>query len=836
MPQRYAKFGAVDPAKDAHRESRSVWLEGFLFDLRFIVRGLRRDRAFTAAAILILTLAIGLNATAYAVMNTMLFRGFPLVKENNRLLYMQERTSQGGCCLSYVDYEQWHAQAKSFTGMAYVGGRRITLSEAPGGRPIEMPAATLSSNAFGILGVQPILGRDFVPADEQPGAPPVIILNYRYWVNRFGSRDDIVGRVVQIDNAPATVIGVMPGGFDFPEELNLWIPQSRTPDMQNRVPGGYLAVGRLAKGATLQSARAEVETINHNLALAYPETDKNLAPRVSVKTYSQEFIGPDGSVIYGSIWAAAWFVLLIACANLANLALARTIGRSREFSTRLALGAGRSRMIRQMFTESSLLAGTGGLLAWWLTKWSVHAWAAASHNQYQVLDYTLDHGSIVYLISISFATALLFSAVPIARILHLDVNGTLKGDSRGATQGLRARYASAALVAGQMALAIILLAGTGVIVRSFANVVHAEVGVRDPEHVLTGYVTIPSDKYSTPDSRIRFFDLLKQRLETIPEVETVSTVDTLPVDNASPRRVEIENAHRSGPQLVMPIIAGPDYLRTVGATLVAGRALSASDRHEDLRVVMVNQSFVEKFMPNTDPLGKRIRLFDRNDFGEWRTIVAVTSNIMQDDATRQHFQPVVYMPFQQEPTDRGWVLVRTRIPPDRVAAAVRRAIEQSAEYVSLETFTTLKASFAFRRDRMDIEHGEMGKNAALSPIFAAIALFLAAIGLYAVMAHSVNQRTREIGVRMAVGAAVEDIRRLVFRQGMTPVATGLLLGLGTSLGVNRILQSQLVGVSPYDPFTMATAPAVLIAIALLGCYLPARRATEVDPAVALRHD
>ncbi len=250
MPQRYAKFGAVDPAKDAHRESRSVWLEGFLFDLRFIVRGLRRDRAFTAAAILVLTLAIGLNATAYAVMNTMLFRGFPLVKENNRLLYMQERTSQGGCCLSYVDYEQWHAQAKSFTGMAYVGGRRITLSEAPGGRPIEMSAIHLEQQRLWDSGrATDSGGRDFVPADEQPGAPPDYHSRLSYWVNRFGSRDDIVGRVVQIDNAPATVIGVMPGCFDFPEELNLWIPQSRTPDMQNRVPGGYLAVGRLRQGS-----------------------------------------------------------------------------------------------------------------------------------------------------------------------------------------------------------------------------------------------------------------------------------------------------------------------------------------------------------------------------------------------------------------------------------------------------------------------------------------------------------------------------------------------------------------------------------------------------------
>jgi predicted permease len=671
-----------------------------------------------------------------------------------------------------------------------------------------------------------------VPADESPGAPPVVILNYRFWVNRFAARRDIVGRTVQIDNEPVNVIGVMPEGFDFPEQQNLWMPLSPNPELRRREPGGYMSVGRLAKGGTAKSARAELEAINRNLAAAYTATNKDVIPRVD--TYSQFFVGPDGTVIYGSLWAAAWFVLLIACANLANLTLARTIGRSPEFSTRLALGAGRSRMVRQMLTESFLLAGAGGLLAWWVTNLSVRTWAAATENRYQILDYTLGHGTILYLIAISLAAALLFSMVPIARILHLDVNGTLKGDARGLTHSLRAKYLSAALVAGQMALAIILLAGTGIIVRSFLNVVRADVGVRFPEQVLTGLVTIPSDKYPTPESRIRFFDLLKTRLEAIPGIESATTVNILPVDNPSLRKFELEQSPTKS--AVMPVVIGPDYLRALGATLTAGSEMNPADRAASLPVVMVNQSFASKFWPGMNPLGKRLRLFDRDQPGEWRTVVGVISNIMQGNATRQRFLPVVYLPFRQAPAGQAWVLVRSRVSPDQVAAAVRTEIQQSGEYISLETFSTLQASFAFRRDRMDVEHAEMGKNAALSPIFAVIALLLAVVGLYAVMAHSVSQRTKEIGVRMAIGAAIEDIRRLVFRQGMTPVALGLLLGLVASAAVNRILQSQLVGVSPYDPVTMAGAPVVLIAVALLGCQIPARRATRVDPAVALRHD
>ncbi len=831
-----AMLGSMEASKDSHRDARGFpWLEGLFYDLRFALRGLRRDRSFSITAIATLALAIGLNVTTFAVMDTMLFRGFPLVQANRRVVYMQERNSLGTCCgISYLDFEDWRQQASSFAGLAFETGKPVTFSDQAGETASDVMAATLSANSFSVLGVQPIVGRDFVPADEVPGAPPVVILNYHFWRDRFAKSPDIVGRTVWIDKAPATVIAVMPQGFDFPERQDFWMPLAHTPALEQRAPTGHLAFGRLADGATIESARAELETINRRLAAAYPATNRGVVPRVD--THAQFFTGPDAPIIYGSLWAAGWFVLLIACANLANLALARTLRRSRELSTRIALGAGQARMVRQIFTESLLLAAAGGGLAWWIASTSVRVWAAATESPYQILDYSFTVATPAYWGAICILAAVLLAAVPVARIRKLDVNGTLKGDTRGVTQGRGAKFLSGTLVAGQMALAIVLLAGAGVIVRSFVNVVRADLGVTAPDRVLTGLVRLPPDKYPTPESRLRFFDALKTRLTAIPGVESESVANSIPVNNPSEYRFEVETDAVREERRVITMIAGTDYFRAVGARVVAGRAFRDTDPSTGLPVAIVNQSFADTFWPGIDLLGKRLRLFAGGQPGEWRTVVGVSSNIMQGDAIRQRFLPLVYLPFRQAPLGSTWVLVRTQGPAEQVAAAVRAEVQASDPDLLLEDYSTLQATLGFRRDRMDLQHAEMGKNAALTPLFATIALLLAAIGLYAVVAHSVGQRTKEIGVRIAVGAAAEDIRRLVFREGMTPVAVGLLLGLAASLGVNRILESQLVGVSPYDPLTMAGALLVLIAVALAGCHLPARRAIRVDPVVALRHD
>jgi putative ABC transport system permease protein len=835
------KFGAIEASKDAHRDSRGLpWLESLFYDLRFALRGLQRDRAFTLAAIAMLALALGLNATVFTVMNTVLFRGFPLVQRNDRLVYIQERRPSGLCCISYLDFEDWRSQAHAFEDMAFVAGKTITFSHGEG-RPIITSTTTVSANAFRLLGVPPMLGRDFVLADELPGAAPVAILSYRFWMSRFDKRAGIVGSTVYIDRAPATIIGVMPEGFDFPNQENLWLPLAHTPELQQRGPGGYMAFGRLRDGAKLQEARAELETINRRLETAWPATNRGVVPRMD--TWSQIFIGPEAPIVYGSLGAAAWFVLLIACANLANLTLARTLGRSREFATRIALGAGQARMIRQILVESLALASMAGILAWWITKWSVRTWAVATASRFQVLDYTVGSGTLAWLVAISVGAAILFSLAPIGRALQLDVNGALKGDARGVTRGMRGKHLAAVLVAGQMALAIVLLSGAGVLVRSLLNVVSAETGVRDPEKILVEWVRLPSGKYSSPATRLGYFDRLEARLRTIPGIQNVSVASSIPVGSGNLQTFEIEGrpGRPDGGDSAQFLTAGSDYFRVMGTSAISGRDFNDGDHISALPVAIVNQSFAARFWPGEQSLGKRLRATDRNTRdanqpGKWRTVVGVVPNIMQGDPTRQHFKPLIYLPFRQEAGATAFFFLRTGVPPDKVGPAVRAGLQNLDPDVVLEDFTTLKGSFAFDRDRMDLEHGEMGKHAAVAPIFALIALLLAAIGLYAVIAHSIGQRTKEIGVRMAIGAAAGDIRGMVLRDGMLPVAIGMILGLGASFAVNRILQSQLVGVSPYDPATMAGAPLILILVSLLACRIPARRAMNVDPAVALRHD
>ena len=820
----------------------AAWLDGLLYDLRFTLRGLRRDRAFTLAAIATLTIAISLNATVFAVMDTILFRGYPRVARNDRLVYLQERGPSGACCISYPDFQDWRVQAQAFEGLAIVSGRAITFRDGDG-RPSDMRVTTVSANTFALLGVHPMLGRDFAAADEASGAPPVAILNYRFWETRFARRPDIVGSTVHVNGAPATIVGVMPDGFDFPLRIDedFWMPVVDAPELHQRglTPGGFMVVGRLRDRASVQEARAELATINRRLEADYPATNRGLVPTVA--THSQVNSGPDAAIIWGSLWAAAWFVWLIAGINVANLTLVRTMGRSRELATRIALGAGRARVMRQMFAESSMLAGAAGAIGWWITAWSVRTWAEITASRYQVLDYTVNAGTLAYLAAISIAAAMLCSVAPIGRVAELGASGALKGGARGVTQGLRGKHLTAGLVAGQMALAMVLLSGTGVLVRSLLTIVTAETGVRDPDRILVGSMRLPSDKYPTPAARLGYFDEVERRLKTVPGIAEEAVATTLPVKSQGLRTVDIEIEGRARPddarESVESLRASSDYFTVVGVSALSGREFTDDDRAIGQPVAIVNESFVARYWPGQQALGKRLRERTRNAAGEWRTVVGVVPNVMQGDALRQHFKPLVYVPFQQQPAPlRAFFLVRTSVPPRQIAAAVRAAVQDVDRDVTLEEFDTMKAAFRFERDFMDAGHSELGKHAKVAPIFAAVALLLSGIGLYAVIASSVNQRTKEIGVRMAIGAASRHIRTLVFSEGLRPVMIGLLAGLTISLAVNRILQSQLVGVSPYDPATLASAPAVLMLVALVACDIPSRRALRIEPAVALRQD
>lgn len=821
----------------ARERSREVWiwpwLESLVYDLRFAVRDLRRDRSFSLTAIAMLALAIALNVVAFTIMDAMLFRGLPLATRSDRLAYLQmRRPTDMACCpgpVSYADLEVWRSQAPAFTGLAMTSGLGRVPFRDVAGRAIDVDMQRVSANTFSLLGVQPIAGRHFAATDETPTAGPVAIISHRLWKRWFAKRADAIGALVHIDNIATTIIAVMPEGFAIGYDYDLWLPIAPAPALEGSV------IGRLRDGVTLGEAAAQIETITHRLHSSDPARQRDV-PRVA--TYAQAFLAPDGPMIYGSLWAGAWFVLLIACANLANLTMARTVARKRELSTRIALGAGLWRMARQVVVEHLMLAAVAGALAWGITRWSVPAWASATASRYLALDYTVNSSTLFYLLAITVTAVVLVALLPLVRIVQWGMGGSMGSDIRGATQDPRGRRLAAALVASQMALALVLLLGAGVLVRSFEKIVNADVGVHDPEHLVVGWLRLPSSTYPTADARLAFYDRLDAQVRTIPGVERVSLSSTLPGRMVNRAEFEIEGTPRppgSEPYSQF-IFAGADYFRVMGISPVVGRTFHEGDDRSTPLVTIVNQSFVDTFSPKAPPIGKRVRTIVRNTPGPWRTVVGVVPNIMQGDPTRQSFKPAVYVPARQTPSGAAFLFARTSLPSAEAASAIRTVTQRLDPDVIEEDFTSLTARLAFNRDFMDLEHAELGKHAAVAPVFATIALLLSAVGLFAVIAHSVTQRTKEIGIRMAIGAVGPDVRRMILREGMAPVAIGLFAGLAASLAVNRVLQSQLVGVSPYDPATMIGAPLVLVVVALVACQRPARRAVCINPVIALRHD
>jgi putative ABC transport system permease protein len=834
------RFGSIASAKEAHRDARALpWIEGWFFDVRQSLRGLCRDWTFTLPLVAMLALALGLNATVFTVMDAMLFRGFPYVHENQGLVYMQERSRPGECCLSYADFEDWRTQATSFEGLAFVGGQAIALRDGSG-PATDMRAITVSANLFALLGVQPMLGRDFLAADEEPGMTRVALLTHRLWETRFAARADVVGSVFHVNGEPVTVVGVMPPRFEFPMAASgdLWMPVSRGPALLARglSTGAFMAVARLRDDVTLDEARAELRAINRGLETAYPDTNRGLVP--TAIAYAELTSGADARLIWGSLWIGACLVLLIACANVANLMLVRTIGRWRELATRLALGAGQGRMIRSMLLETASITAAAAIAAWGMAAWSVGRWEAATRSQYQVIDYAVDGRTVVYLSVVGAVAGILLSIAPVARVLQLGAGGALRGDARGVTRGLGARRLAAGLVALQVALAIVLLSGSGVLVRSFVAIVGAETGLPDPERVLVGVLRLPSDRYPDPQARLTYLERLETRLRDTTGIEASSIANVKPIRGVNSRRFELAGQPlQDGDDAVQVITVAPGYFRTLGLSVTSGRAFWSHDRAGALPVVIVNRSFADRYWPGGQPLGQRLRLPTGDTPGAWRTVIGVVPNIMQGDALRQHFKPLVYVPIHQAAPARAvHLLARTTGHAEDLVQVVRNRVRTLDPDVVLDDLMTLEAGLAFERDFMDAQHSELGKYATVAPVFAAMALLLAATGLFAVIAHSVGQRTKEIGVRIAVGAMARDIGGLILREGMRPVADGLIAGVAISLAVNRLLQSQLVGVSPHDPLTLTGALALLIVVALLACRIPVRRAIRVDPVVALRHE
>jgi putative ABC transport system permease protein len=811
-------------------------MSSFWQDLRYAFRTLSKSKGFTAIAVLTLAVGIGINAAVFTITNASLFKGFSFDK-NDRIVYLGSRDTRqkwDNGPVSYPDLRDWRAQAKSFNGLAAATGTSIAFIDNTG-LPEFHFGARMTANAFQVIGQKPIIGRDFTAADELPGAPPVAILTYGFWDRRFGKDPSIVGRSFSMSGIYTTVVGVMPKGLVFPYDLDIWIVLGPRAETEKREFRNLIVFGRLADGMNIKGARAEIDTINHNLQKDYPNTNQSFVP--VVLSYNQFYFG-DLTTIFSAMMAAVVFVLLIACANVANLLLARAVGRSREISIRIALGAGRWRLVRQLLVESLLLSSAGGVFGWLIAVGAVHIFKVLTvpFNFYSWIDYSMDWRVLAYLVAASIGTGVLFGLVPALRLSKLDVNSALKEGGRGTSAGAHSRRLSGILVVSEMALAIVLLAGAGLMIRSFLNVFHATLGVKT-DNVLVFRITLPQARYKAADE-ISFHDRLHERLTALPGVESAAIALAPPTGGSMTFPYELEGSqtddqHRPS---LSALLIGPDYFHVMGVGVLQGRAFTDQDGVSGPPVVIVNEQFAAKFWPGQNAIGKRLRLFGAqagvtiNDTSNaWLTVVGIVPNIVQNDISPRQIDPLIYLPFRQQPGPLVWVLARTRVPPETLGTAFRKEIQALDPGLPVFGLGSLDQNL-LRNSWFYRVFGVM------FVMFAAIALLLASVGLYALMAHSVNQRTQEIGVRMAMGASAGNIRGLVMLQGMRQVAIGLVIGLVGAFLAMRVLRTQLVQVSPADPGTFVFAAAILTLAAVLGCFLPARRATKVDPMVALRYE
>lgn len=826
------RFGSMAASKDAHRDARGLaWLETVIFDARMACRGLRRDAGFSATWVLTLAIALALNVVVATIREAMVVRGLPSAADSTRLAYLSlRRASDPACCpgpIRFADFEHWRSGAGSSIDLAF-GPLRVPMTFRVDGRQIDVSVSQQTVNGFGILGVTPSRGRDFREGDGVAGAPAVAIASHEFWMTRLGGRGDVIGLSVMLNGVSTSIVGVLPARFAFVWPQDLYTPLSPLPMTE------AAAFGRLKAGVTLDDVRVRLDTVTRSL-----ETSDGVgrgAPQV--QTYTQAYVSADAPRIYAALWVGAWFVLLVAGANLTNLVLVRTTGRWREMSTRLALGAGIGRLARQMLIESLVLSVVSAALAATLATYAVRTWAQVTASRFLVLDYGLTPGTFAYLAAVALLAAVTISLLPIARLRQFRVEESVKAQARGTSHGRRTTRLTGMLVGAQMALAMVLLLGAGLLVRSFGRVIGAETGVRDAAHIATSVVRLPSGRYQTPSQRIQVYDRLAARLRAAASTLAVSYASAAPSRGLNRRPIEVEGhvASPDAPETGMVVTAGEGYFSAMGRAEIVGRDFTAADDASSLPVIAVNAVFAQTYWPGQQPLGRRVRLWNADTEGPWRTVVGVVPDVLQGDPTRQRFMPVLYLPLRQQPPPRVHVFVRSTLPAAEVVPSLLEAIHATEPDATTDDVGSVADLFAFDRDWMDLEHADLGKNAAIAPAFAAVAITLSALGLVTVMAHAVSQRTKEIGVRMAVGADASDIARLVLREGMRPVAIGLMCGLALSIATNRVLETQLVALSPFDPTVMILGPILLLAVALGSCRLPVRRATRVDPVVALRQE
>jgi predicted permease len=813
-----------------------------LQDLRFAIRLLIKDRWFTAVAAIALALGIGANATVFTFVNAVLIRGLPF-DHPDRIVMLgttDARNRQQG--LSQLDFRDWREAAHSFSSMAIINGSNMNVSEE--GRPVEQFSGSYNSaSLFQLIGQRPIIGRDFKPDDDRIGADPVVILGNGMWKKRYGADPSIVGKTINVNTVSAAVIGVMPPDMQFPFNTDLWMPFAQLPpDLRDSKRNArlYQGIGQLAEGVTLAQARSELTAISARLARDYPDTNKDI--KADVGLYSDRVNGGPIRTIFLTLMGAVAFVLLIACANVANLLLARSAARSREIAVRVSLGASRWRIVRQLLVESVLLAVVSGALGYALSIAGVRWFDSVTQNVGKPywIKFTMDGTVFAYIAAVCLGTGILFGLAPALHISKTDVNEVMKeAGGRSGSGGIRARRWTSALIVVELMLTIVLLAGAGFMLRSFFALYRADLAGIQPSRMLLMRMQLPLARYQQRDPRALLFRRLEERLRGVSAIDSFSLATIAPMQGGIERQLTIEGRPTpsgTAPPTVTLVGIGTGYFDTLELRLVRGRAFNDVDGTPGHEAAIVNQRFASMFFRGEDPIGQRITLTDGNPRAIdpsmptlSATIVGVSPTIRQRSVPDPEPDPVVYVPYRVDPQRFAVLIVRGRDDAANLTALVRNEMRTIEPDLPLFNISTLEATLQQQRWPFRVFGTMFG-------MFALIALVLSAVGVYAVTAYSVAQRTQEIGVRMALGAQAQQVLWLVMRRSLVQLAIGLPIGIAGAFGVGKLLQSLLIQTSTHDPITLASIAVLMIAVSLGACLWPARRATRLDPVSALRYE
>ena len=803
-----------------------------LKDLRFGARALGKRPGSSALSIVAFALGIGLTTTTFSLVYGVFLRGLGVPEAGRLLLVFENNPSENRnrMSVSQHDFFDWRETQESFEGLAYFSAGTVNLSGTEG--PERYDGAFVSANVFDLLRVRPIVGGTFRDGDDLTGVPMTVVLGHEVWETRYDSDPGVVGQVVKVNGEQATILGVMPKGFQFPEDQELWVVR-RDQRAQNPTRGtgpSMRVFGRLKDGVTVEQAQLEFAMIAQRLAQEYPESNEGVG--TVFVTFVENDTGPELKAVFGAMQVATIFVLLIACANVANLLLARAATRTKEAALRSALGASRLRVMMPVFSEAVMLSLAGAVLGIGIAYLGVGLFdgATADVGKPYYMEFAVDVPILTFVVAVTALTAVFAGAAPAFQISQTDVSSVLKDESRGSSS-FHAGKLSKVLVVSEVALSCALLVGAGLMTKSIVQLRNYEFDFAT-EDVFTAEVGLFETDYPDREARGRFFTDLEQRLEAIPGAESVALATNLPGLGGGGRRFAIEGeTYETDQDYPVARVASitPNFFQTFDVNIVRGRGFTRQDDADALEIIIVNQRFAERYFEGRDPIGRRIREGTSNSEAEWKTIVGIAPNLQidfGDDETPAGY----YVPVAQSDVRFISLAVRTRgASPLTITPDVRRAV-QTVD-ANLPIYNVLSMEGAIKRATWF--YNVFG---TLFIVFGAAALFMASVGLYGVLAFSVSRRTQEMGIRMALGANAGNIIRLVLRQGLMQLGVGLIIGLGLAFGLSNIVAIIMFDVQPRDPTVFGSIVGLITIVGLLASFVPARRATRIHPVEALRYE